>query len=215
MNCLQRISVDECSGLFFRTRFKLFTLKDRSPSDSSLEKIDHNVIDVSRHKEIVQQLRDDLAMEKEKAVNEAIVEVCFYAQNKLESIKILNLLFQERQRWESKLEQELTQSRIRNEQEKQVLFNEAMRRVVDEKEKQIELWREREAVLNLECIKYKNTIQQLAESENDNSSHNSTLLDKMDALQRDKCQLEAELSAERSRRLVDTVQDLTASVAGE
>lgn len=61
--------------IIFRTRFKLFTLKDRSPSDSSLEKIDHNVIDVSKHKEIVQQLRDDLAIEKEKAVNEAVMEV--------------------------------------------------------------------------------------------------------------------------------------------
>lgn len=126
-----------------------------------------------------------------------------------------NEIFQERQRWETKLEQELTQSRIRNEQEKQVLFNEAMRRVVDEKEKQIELLREREAALNLECIKYKNTIQQLTDTENDNSSHNSTLMDKMEALQRDKCQLEAELSMERSRRLVETAQDLTASVAGD
>lgn len=60
-----------------RSRFKLFTLKDRSPSDSSLEKIDHNVIEVSKHMEIVQQLRDDLAMEKEKAVNEAVLEVNF------------------------------------------------------------------------------------------------------------------------------------------
>lgn len=109
------------------------------------------------------------------------------------------------------MEQELTQSRIRNEQEKQVLFNEAMRRVLDEKEKQIECIREREAALNMECIKYKNTIQQLTDCE---SESNNSILEKVEALQRDKCQLEAELSMERSRRLVDNPHEMVASVAG-
>lgn len=93
-----------------------------------------------------------------------------------------------------------------------MLFNEAMRRVVDEKEKQIECLREREAALNMECIKYKNTIQQLTESESE--SNNSLLMERVEALERDKNQLEAELSVERSKRVSEIPQDLTASVAG-
>lgn len=86
-----------------------------------------------------------------------------------------------------------------------------MRRVVDEKEKQIEFLRDREASLNLECIKYKNTIQQLTEQENESTN---SLLAKVEMLERDKCQLEADLSMERSRRLTDLPVDMGASVAG-
>lgn len=85
-----------------------------------------------------------------------------------------------------------------------------MRRVIDEKEKQIEVLREREATLNLECIKYKNTIQQLTEQETES---NNSLLERLDVLEREKCQLEADLSMERSRRLTDGPIDMGASVA--
>lgn len=87
-----------------------------------------------------------------------------------------------------------------------------MRRVIDEKDKQIEILREREANLNLECIKYKNTIQQLTDQES--LSHNS-LLERVEALERDKCQLEADLSMIRSQRLAELPTDMIASVAGK
>lgn len=79
-----------------RSRFKLMSLMERSPSDSSLEKIDHNVIELGNHNAILQQLRDDLAAEKELAVKNAIE--------------------QEKNKWENKFELE----KIRNEAEKQV-----------------------------------------------------------------------------------------------
>lgn len=83
-----------------RSRFKLMSLMERSPSDSSLEKIDHNVIDLVNHNAVIAQLKQDLAAEKEKAVNEAIE--------------------QEKNKWETKLEQDIEQIKIRNEAEKQV-----------------------------------------------------------------------------------------------
>lgn len=86
-----------------------------------------------------------------------------------------------------------------------------MRRVVDEKEKQIEILREREANLNLECIKFKNTIQQLTET---GTESNNSLIERVEMLERDKCQLEADLSMERSRRLSELPTDMIASVAG-
>lgn len=85
-----------------RSRFKLMSLMERSPSDSSLEKIDHNVIDLVRHNAIIEQLKQDLAAEKDKAVNEAVDK--------------------ERLIWESRLEQEIESMKIRSEAEKQVSF---------------------------------------------------------------------------------------------
>lgn len=86
-----------------------------------------------------------------------------------------------------------------------------MRRVIEEKEKQIEILRERENNLNSEIMKYKCTIQQLMEQE---SASNNSLMERVDMLERDKCQLEADLSVERSKKLMDMPIDMTASVAG-
>lgn len=83
-----------------RSRFKLMSLMERSPSDSSLEKIDHNVIDLVNHNAVVEQLKRDFAADKDKAVNEAVDK--------------------ERKIWESRLEQEIEQMKIRSEAEKQV-----------------------------------------------------------------------------------------------
>lgn len=83
-----------------RSRFKLMSMMERSPSDSSLEKIDHNVIDLVNHNAIITQLKEDFATEKEMAVKEAVD--------------------QERLKWETRLEQELQQMKIRNEAEQQV-----------------------------------------------------------------------------------------------
>lgn len=79
----------------------------------------------------------------------------------------------------------------------------------EDKDKQIELLREREANLNLECIKYKGTIQQLAESESE--SQNIELLHKVECLEKEKHKLENELTLERSRH--EMHPDMAASVA--
>lgn len=94
--------------------------------------------------------------------------------------------------------------------EKEILLDEVSRRVGEDKDKQIELLREREANLNLECIKYKSTIQQLAESESE--SQNIELLQKVECLERERHKLENELTLERTRHEV-VHSDMAASVA--
>lgn len=91
---LQKKYKDEMDSL--RSRFKLMSVKDRSPSDSSLEKIEHNYIELSNHNAVIKKLKDDLSVEKDEAVKNAVDE--------------------ERSKWETKFEQEKT----RSEAEKQV-----------------------------------------------------------------------------------------------
>lgn len=47
----------------------------------------------------------------------------------------------------------------------QVTVNDATRRLLSEKDRQIDLLREREHVLSRECSKYRDTIQQLTDPE--------------------------------------------------
>lgn len=122
------------------------------------------------------------------------------------------IISSEAEKWQETLNVQL--ERVKNEfkAEKDALIIEIGRRVSEEKDKQIELLRERETNLMLEVTKYKNTIQQLVESESE--SRSNELFEKVETLEREKCQLEAELSMERSRRLtVQTSQDMSASVA--
>lgn len=85
-----------------RSRFKLMSIMERSPSDSSLEKIDHNVIDLVKHNDVLAQLKEKYTEEKDKAVRDAV--------------------YQERIKWESKMEHEMAQLKIRNEAEQQVII---------------------------------------------------------------------------------------------
>lgn len=123
------------------------------------------------------------------------------------------LISAEAERSKKLLESEI--ERVKNEfrAEREVLISDMARRISDEKDKQIELLRQRETNLMLEVAKYKTTIEQLVESEFQNPS--SELVDKLEMLEREKCQLEAELSEERSRRLTHTsiLTDMSASVA--
>lgn len=124
------------------------------------------------------------------------------------------LIDNETVKWKKILDGEI--ERLKNEfkQEKDVLMNDVARRISDEKDKQIELLRQRERNLTLEISKHKTTIEQLIETETQNPSD---LIDKLETLERDKCQLEAELSQERSKRLTTThasiSTDMSASVA--
>lgn len=77
------------------------TNMDRSPSESSLEKIERtDVIEISNHNAIVMQTKENAEMEKEEAVREA-VEKC-------------------KAEWEQKLNAELVLMKAKYEAEKQV-----------------------------------------------------------------------------------------------
>lgn len=62
--------------LFHRFRLVALTNMDRSPSESSLEKIERtDMIEISSHNAIVMQTKDNAEVDKEEAVRKA-VEVC-------------------------------------------------------------------------------------------------------------------------------------------
>lgn len=130
-----------------RSRFRLVALTnmDRSPSESSLEKIERtDMIEISSHNAIVMQTKENAEVEKEEAVKQAVANC--------------------ETEWKRKLE-ELTSLKAKADPERHVTSNEATRRLLAEKDRQLELAREREQVLARECSKYRDTIQQLTDPE--------------------------------------------------
>ncbi|PNF24637.1 hypothetical protein B7P43_G00746 [Cryptotermes secundus] len=192
----------ELEGLRSRFRLMATTSMERSPSDSSLEKIERSeLIELVNHEAIVAQIRKDLAAEREAAVRRAVEK--------------------ERACWEARLEQELKQARLRSEAERQVWFNEAMRRVVEDKERQLEILRMREVSLVEECQRHQETIRQLTDSRESGAQGAGSamwpLLDRMDELEADKACLQAQLAEERERKAAEmntsvaVVQESTSS----
>ncbi|KAJ8729559.1 hypothetical protein PYW08_001140 [Mythimna loreyi] len=135
-----------------RSRFRLVALTnmDRSPSESSLEKIERtDVIEISSHNAIVMQTKENAEVEKEEAVREAVAKA--------------------EAEWKAKMETEIAAINTKYDSEKQlstsISTNEVTRRLLSEKERQIDALREREAALVRECGKYRDTIQQLTDPE--------------------------------------------------
>lgn len=111
-------------------------------------------------------------------------------------IEVEEAVTQEQNKWQKKLEEM---------QEKyEVMMDNLAKRLSEDKDRQIDLLRERENNLVLECAKYKTTIQQLAECES--QSELTELLRKVESLEKEKGLLQAEL--EKSR-----MHDLSASIA--
>lgn len=148
-----------------RSRFKLMTM-ERSPSDTSLEK-SGDFSNLPSHSTLLIQMTENFEMDKERAVNEALVK--------------------ERGKWEKILEIKIQGLESKFEVEKEQL----LRQVCEEKDRQIDNLREREKNLNLECMKYKDTIQQLAETEKE--PYDSDLLERINYMQKEKDALEDEL----------------------
>lgn len=135
-----------------RSRFRLVALTnmDRSPSESSLEKIERtDVIEISSHNAIVMQTKENAEVEKEEAIREAVAKV--------------------EAEWKSKMEAEVAYITAKYDSEKQLSSSmsttDVTRRLLTEKERQIDALREREAALVRECGKYRDTIQQLTDPE--------------------------------------------------
>ncbi|XP_015607626.1 RB1-inducible coiled-coil protein 1 isoform X4 [Cephus cinctus] len=165
-----------------RSRFKRMTAStmERTPSDSTLEKIERpDMIELANHEAILAQANEDMKSKMAASIRSAVEK--------------------ERSDCAAKLDHELRLAKQRNDTEKQVWFNEAMRTVVEEKDREMELHRTREISLAKECERYKDTIRRLTESES-----------MVENLEADKVVLEANMAAERKmfEQLESKVHDL-------
>lgn len=156
-----------------RCKFKLMTSMERSPSDTSLEKIERpDIIDIASHEAIVNQLRENFDEELKIAVRNAVEK--------------------------SKVSEQLSvtpSSPGKSPKESQEIF----RRILDEKDRQLDQMREREQFLMKETMRLKETIQSLTDIEL-NESQVSLYKEKLEAVQSEKRKLEKDLEKEKSKR---------------
>lgn len=156
-----------------RCRYKLMTSMDRSPSDTSLEKIEKpDMIDIASHEQLLAQAREDFNREKERAIKTAIED--------------------ERQRWESSTVTIKPQQRsMASSPGTPMGSHDIYKRILEEKERQLDELRDKESVLIRENQRYKETIQSLTDPEL--ASNQLNMKDQLEALEREKQQLSREL----------------------
>lgn len=162
-----------------RCRYKLMTSMDRSPSDTSLEKIEKpDMIDIASHEQLLAQVKEDFNREKERAIKMAIDE--------------------ERQRWES------SSSTIRPQQRSMASSpgtpsgsSDILKRILDEKERQLDELRDKEQLLLRENQRYKETIQSLTDPEL--CSNQLSLKGRVETLERENQNLTKELEKQHNK----------------
>ncbi|XP_020812785.1 RB1-inducible coiled-coil protein 1 [Drosophila serrata] len=166
-----------------RCRFKLMTSMERSPSDSSLEKLERPTssasvasanagVDIDH---LLTQQRQELTAQKERAITEAVES--------------------ERSLWQSRLLPLSSES---------VMANVGiLKDMLADKERQLDQLREQNKILTQETYQLKTRLEMIT-----NEDGNSWLKEKIDYLNKDKCRLEEELSQEKNRR-----QEMETSVA--
>lgn len=168
-----------------RCKFKLMTSMERSPSDTSLEKIERpDIIDIASHEAIINQMKENFEEEKQNAVKNAIEKERSGKLNPSDSSGKL-----------SALPQTLSISPGKSAKDSQEIF----KRILDEKDRQLDQMREREQYLMKESMRLKETIQSLTDIEL-NESQVSLYKDKLEAVQNEKKKLEKDLEKERSKR---------------
>ncbi|XP_049279872.1 RB1-inducible coiled-coil protein 1 isoform X3 [Anopheles funestus] len=169
-----------------RCRFKLMASSmDRSPSDTSLEKIEKpDMIDIGTHEQMLAQMRDDFQRDKERAIRAAVEE--------------------ERQRWEANaigsggVAIGSAGSAGRLHRSYGVAGSpgggsqDVYKRILDEKDRQLDELRDKEAQLAREVMRMRETIQSLTDPElsplNDHSCR-----EQLEALETDRQQMSEEL----------------------
>lgn len=167
-----------------RSKFKLMTSMERSPSDASLEKIERpDIIDITSHEAIINQMKENFKEELEIAVKNAI-EWERAGRNNPESSGKLSVS-----------PQSLFVSPGKLPKDSQEIF----RRILDEKDRQLDQMREREQCLMKETMRLKDTIQSLTDIEL-NESQVSLYKDKLEAVQNEKKKLEKDLEKEKTKR---------------
>lgn len=152
-----------------------------------------------RHKAEIETIRSRFKlMMSDRSPSESSLEKFDFRDEsvaKYSKAEVDEAVTQEMKKWQRKVEEIQIQHEI--------FLEDLRRQVSDEKDKQIVMLQERVANLNLECMKHKNTIQQLAES--DFQCQNSELLRKIDLLEREKFDLQAEMEKLKQQELVTSV----------
>lgn len=162
-----------------RCKFKLMTSMERSPSDTSLEKIERpDIIDIASHEAIINQMKENFEEEMKVAVRAAV--------EKERNAKLS----------ESSSKLSLTPSSPgKSPKDSQEIF----RRILEEKDRQLGEMRDREVILMKESMRLKETIQSLTDIEL-NESQMSLYKEKLEAVQSEKKKLEKDLEKEKSKR---------------
>lgn len=162
-----------------RCRYKLMTSMDRSPSDTSLEKIEKpDMIDIASHEQLLAQAREDFNREKERAIKIAIEE--------------------ERQRWEASVAMRPQQRSMTNSPGTPTGSHDFHKRILEEKDRQLEESREKQAHLARENQRLKENIQSLTDPEF--SSHQfKGFQDRVQELEQEKQQLAKELEKQHHK----------------
>lgn len=158
-----------------RCRFKLMTSMEQSPSETSLEKIDRpDLIELVNHESILLQTKENLEQEKVAAVQAAV----------------------ERER--SRLETKYFSSSSPKSPMTQT--QDMYRRILDEKERQIDNLVERENILAKENMKLKETLQSVADSSasDDEMTNIKTQFDNLHIIN---MKLQKDLETEKTKRL--------------
>lgn len=167
-----------------RCKFKMITTTmERSPSDTSLEKIERpDMLDIMDHEAIIQQMKENFENEKALAVKEAL----------------------EKERQKSQ------QFDSASSPGKSPGNSEILRRIVDEKDRQLEAAREREQYLLKESMRLKDTIQSLADSDL-NENQVSIITERLNISQKENERLTKDLEKEKLKRqkLLSSSQNVT------
>lgn len=181
----EKLTIDHKNELeSLRCKFKLMTSMDRSPSDTSLEKIERpDMIDIAAHESMINQINANV----EERINAAV-------KIALEKAKASELAVP-------------STSPGKSPKESQEIF----RRLLEEKDRQLDQMRDREQYLVKESMRLKETIQSLTDIEL-NESQVYQMKEKLDAMQIEKKKLEKDLEKERSKRL--KLSQLAQSTAG-
>ncbi|XP_029160283.1 RB1-inducible coiled-coil protein 1 isoform X2 [Nylanderia fulva] len=165
-----------------RSRFKLMAAStmERSPSDSSLERIERtDVIELANHEAILEQTRENMKVENAMAVRTAIEK--------------------ERADCMIKLDNELKLAK----------------KVVEEKNREIEIHKLRTAMLIKESNSYKATIDRLNGEFGLKSETRQTMKEKVKNLEADKTWLESKEAAEKMRTILEQNKDNLYSLESE
>uniref|UniRef100_W4VRG4 RB1-inducible coiled-coil protein 1 n=1 Tax=Corethrella appendiculata TaxID=1370023 RepID=W4VRG4_9DIPT len=177
-----------------RCRFKLMTSMDRSPSDTSLEKIERpDMIDIASHENILMLAKQNFNREKELAIKAAIDAERSKSTTASSSLLAATLIPTAPT---AKVESSsISSSSPKSPSSSQDIY----KRIMEEKERQIDTLREREQHLVKENQKYKERIQSLIDSDITTDSL-SMLKNKIESLEKDRERLEKELDKEKQKR---------------
>ncbi|EDV43789.1 uncharacterized protein Dana_GF16341, isoform B [Drosophila ananassae] len=154
-----------------RCRFKLMTSMERSPSDTSLEKIERptssaSVVSTSVDVDhLLAQQRQELLAQRDREIIEAVES--------------------ERSLWQSRLNSDSVMANVG-----------ILKEMLADKERQLDQLREQNKILTQDTFQLKTRLEMIT-----NEDGNSWLKEKIDYLNKDKCRLEEELSQEKSRRI--------------